>query len=58
MSNRELKKETKDGSTCIDDLREDRTRVKGWINNSTGKVHFMTLDANGKMIESVHGYFR
>ncbi len=44
--------------TYIDDLKEDGTRVKGYIDKRTGKAHFMTFDADGKMINSVHGYVR
>ena len=43
-------KKTEEDVTFINDLREDGTRVEGYIDKRTGKAHFMTFDADGKMI--------
>ena len=62
MAEKEFKEEKaacpEENITIINDLKEDGTRVEGYIDNRDGKAHFMTFDSNGKMIRSVHGYFR
>ena len=61
MSREELKEEVhnqESGIEFIDDLKENGSRVSGYIDKRNGKAHFMTFDKDGKMIRSVHGHIR